>query len=143
LERTGNSDKGSITAFYTVLVAGDDMNEPVADEVRSILDGHIVLSRDLAAQGHYPAIDVLESVSRLMPVVADQPHLHAAAKMREVLATYQKQKDLILLGAYRQGSDPKVDFAISKINAVNAFLKQSNSDRPSAAQAIQQMKGLF
>ncbi len=143
LERTGNSDKGSITAFYTVLVAGDDMNEPVADEVRSILDGHIVLSRELASHGHFPAIDVLESVSRVMPAVTESTHREAATKMREVLATYEKQKDLILLGAYKQGSDPKVDFAISKINAVNSFLRQSVSERQSAAQAIAQMKAMF
>jgi FliI/YscN family ATPase len=143
LERTGNSDRGSITAFYTVLVAGDDMNEPVADEVRSILDGHIVLSRELAAQGHFPAIDVLESVSRVMPAVTDDPHRQAAAKMREVLATYAKQKDLILLGAYRQGSDPKVDFAISKIDAVNSFLQQSTGERPSAAHTIDRLKSIF
>ena len=143
LERTGNSDKGSITGFYTVLVAGDDMNEPVADEVRSILDGHIVLSRELAAQGHFPAIDVLESVSRLMPVVTDNAHRQTAAKMREVLATYAKQKDLVLLGAYRQGSDPKVDFAISKITAVNSFLQQSSDDRSSPAQAFTQMAAIF
>ncbi len=143
LERTGNSDKGSITAFYTVLVAGDDMNEPVADEVRSILDGHIVLSRELSAQGHFPAIDVLESVSRVMPAITDDAHRQAAANLREVLATYAKQKDLILLGAYRQGSDPKVDFAISKIEVVNSFLQQSAGDRPSAAEAVEQLKSIF
>ncbi|MBV8808610.1 MAG: type III secretion system ATPase SctN [Acidobacteriaceae bacterium] len=143
LERTGNSGKGSITAFYTVLVAGDDMNEPVADEVRSILDGHIILSRELAAQGHFPAIDVLESVSRVMPAITDDAQRRAAAKMREVLATYAKQKDLILLGAYRQGSDPKVDFAISKIEAANSFLQQSAGDRLSGAEAVEQLKSIF
>ena len=143
LERTGNSDKGSITAFYTVLVAGDDMNEPVADEVRSILDGHIVLSRDLAAHGHFPAIDVLASVSRVMPAVTDETHRRAAQKMREVLATYEKQKDLVLLGAYKQGSDAKVDFAFSKIEAVNTFLKQATEERISASETIQRMKGMF
>ncbi len=143
LERTGNSDKGSITAFYTVLVAGDDMNEPVADEVRSILDGHIVLSRELAEQGHYPAIDMLASVSRVMSAVTDDSHRQAATKVREVLATYQKQKDLILLGAYKQGSDPRVDFAIAKMTAVTAFLRQSEGDRPGAAQSIAHMKSIF
>lgn len=143
LERTGNSDKGSITAFYTVLVAGDDMNEPVADEVRSILDGHIVLSRDLAAHGHFPAIDVLASVSRVMPAVTDETHRQAAQKMREILAVYEKQKDLVLLGAYKQGSDAKVDLAFSKIEAVNTFLKQSTEERISASEAIQRMKGMF
>src|SRR5215471_7840740 len=116
LERAGNSDRGSITAFYTVLVAGDDMNEPVADEVRSILDGHIILSRDLATQNHYPAIDVLESVSRVMDAVSDAGHRQAAHRMREVLAVYQKQKDLILLGAYQPGADSRLDFAISHID---------------------------
>ena len=143
LERTGNSDRGSITALYTVLVAGDDMNEPVADEVRSILDGHIVLSRELAAQGHFPAIDVLESVSRVMSAITDDAHRQAATKVREILAIYAKQKDLILLGAYRQGSDPKVDFAISKVSAVNSFLQQSLQNRTSAAQAVEQMKAIF
>ncbi len=143
LERTGNSDRGSITAFYTVLVAGDDMNEPVADEVRSILDGHIVMSRELAAQGHFPAIDLLESMSRVMPAITDDAHRQAATKAREVLASYAKHKDLILLGAYRQGSDPKVDFAISKLGAVNSFLQQTVSDRSSAAQAIEQLKSIF
>jgi FliI/YscN family ATPase len=143
LERTGNSERGSITAFYTVLVAGDDMNEPVADEVRSILDGHIVMSRDLAAQGHFPAIDVLESVSRVMPAITDGFHREAAAKAREVLATYTKQKDLILLGAYRPGSDLKVDFAIAKIGAVNSFLQQTVSECSSATQAVEQLKSIF
>jgi FliI/YscN family ATPase len=143
LERTGNSGKGSITAFYTVLVAGDDMNEPVADEVRSILDGHIVLSRDLAAQGHFPAIDPLASVSRVMPAVTDEEHRRAATKMREVLATYEKQKDLILLDAYKKGSDARVDYAVSKINQVQSFLKQKTSERVPAAQTIEQMKRMF
>jgi type III secretion system H+-transporting two-sector ATPase len=143
LERAGNSDCGSITAFYTVLVAGDDMNEPVADEVRSILDGHIVLSRDLAAHGHFPAIDVLESISRVMPAITDGPHREAAAKAREVLAVYAKQKDLILLGAYRPGSDPRVDFAISKIDAVNSFLQQAVTECSSAAHAVEQLKSIL
>ncbi|MBV8069880.1 MAG: type III secretion system ATPase SctN [Acidobacteriaceae bacterium] len=143
LERTGNSDRGSITAFYTVLVAGDDMNEPIADEVRSILDGHIVMSRELAAHGHFPAIDVLESVSRIMPGITDDAHRQAAMTARDVLATYAKQKDLILLGAYRQGSDPKVDFAISKIDAVNSFLQQRVNDCSSAAEALKQLKSMF
>lgn len=124
LERTGNSNKGSITAFYTVLVAGDDMNEPVADEVRSILDGHIILSRKLAASGHYPAIDVSSSVSRVMDTVVDKDHRKAATQFREVLATYEKERDLIVIGAYQKGSDPRVDYAINKIDKVNDYLKQ-------------------
>ncbi len=143
LERTGNSDKGSITAFYTVLVEGDDMTEPIADETRSILDGHIVLSRKLAANNHYPAIDVNESVSRVMTAVAEQPHVEAAGKLREVLATYEAQKDLILIGAYKKGSDPKTDYAISKIEAVNNFLKQKTHEQMSSEAAIQKLKQLF
>src|SRR5262245_44867356 len=143
LERTGNSDKGSITAFYTVLVAGDDMNEPVADEVRSILDGHIILSRDLAAQGHYPAIDALQSVSRVMGTVTDPEHQKLATRVREVLATYEKQKDLILIGAYQKGSDPRVDYAITMIDRVNEFLKQSTTQRNTFAETVQALRELF
>ncbi len=143
LERAGNSDKGSITAFYTVLVAGDDMNEPVADEVRSILDGHIVLSRDLASRGHYPAIDVLQSVSRVMTAVTSEEHLTLAGRLRETLSTYEKQKDLILLGAYERGSDPRVDYAIEKIDAVNAFLKQRVDERASFDETIARLQEVF
>jgi ATP synthase in type III secretion protein N len=143
LERTGNSDKGSITAFYTVLVAGDDMNEPVADEVRSILDGHIVLSRDLAAQSHYPAIDVLQSVSRVMSVVSNAEHQKLASRMREVLATYEKQKDLILIGAYQKGTDPRVDYAIKMIDRINDFLKQSTSERTVFDETVKRLSKIF
>jgi FliI/YscN family ATPase len=143
LERAGNSNMGSITAFYTVLVAGDDMNEPVADEVRSILDGHIILSRELATHGHYPAINVLESVSRVMSAVANKEQLRAASRMREVLATYEKQKDLILLGAYQAGADPRTDYAIAKVDAVTTFLKQATDERSTAAEAIAGMQQLF
>jgi type III secretion system H+-transporting two-sector ATPase len=143
LERTGNSDKGSITAFYTVLVEGDDMTEPIADETRSILDGHVVLSRKLAAQNHYPAIDVNESVSRVMSGIADAQHLESAGRLREVLATYEAQKDLILIGAYKKGSDPKTDFAISRIDAVNNFLKQATHEQMPAEIAIEKLIQLF
>lgn len=143
LERTGNSSKGSITAFYTVLVAGDDMNEPVADEVRSILDGHIILSRRLAASGHYPAIDVSESVSRVMEGIAEDKHKKAARKLREILATYEKQKDLILIGAYQKGSDPRVDYAIAKIDEVNKFLQQGLYERQSFEECVEQLCKLF
>lgn len=143
LERTGNSDKGSITAFYTVLVAGDDMNEPIADEVRSILDGHIVLSRDLAARGHYPAIDVSESISRVMTSIVDPEHVEAARKLREVVAAYEKERDLILIGAYESGSDPRVDYAIEKIEEVNSFLKQGVQDKVNFDETIAQLKGIF
>lgn len=143
LERTGNSDKGSITAFYTVLVEGDDMTEPIADETRSILDGHIVLSRKLAAQNHYPAIDINESVSRVMSGIVEPKHLEAAGRLREVLATYEAQKDLILIGAYQKGSDPKTDYAISKIEEVNNFLKQASNEQMSANEAMQKLIRLF
>jgi len=143
LERAGNSEKGSITAFYTVLVAGDDMNEPVADEVRSILDGHIILSRELAAQGHYPAINVLESVSRVMSAVTDREHRQVATRLRETLATYEKNRDLILIGAYEQGSDPRVDDAIDKIERVNAFLKQETGEKISFEETAASLKEIF
>lgn len=143
LERTGNSDKGSITAFYTVLVAGDDMNEPIADEVRSILDGHVVLSRDLAARGHYPAIDVSESISRVMTAITDPEHQEAARKLREVVAAYEKERDLILIGAYESGSDPRVDYAIEKIEEVNSFLKQGTQDKVDFEDTVGQLKGIF
>ena len=143
LERAGNSDKGSITAFYTVLVAGDDMNEPVADEVRSILDGHIILSRELAAQGHYPAINVLESVSRVMSAVTDKEHRRVATRMREVLATYEKQKDLILLGAYQKGTDPRVDYAIDKIDSITGFLKQATDEKAGFQQTSSRLREMF
>jgi type III secretion protein N (ATPase) len=128
LERTGNSDKGYCTAIYTVLVAGGDMEEPIADEVRGILDGHFILNRALAERNHWPAIDVLASLSRVMSGVASKDHKKAAGKLRETLATYEKQRDLILLGAYQYGSDPKVDFAIDKIDAIESFLKQPTDE---------------
>lgn len=143
LERSGNSDKGSITAFYNVLVSGDDMNEPVADETRSILDGHIVLSRDLAARGHYPAIDVSESISRVMSNIIDPDHLEAARKLREVVAAYEKERDLILIGAYEAGSDPRVDYAIEKIEEVNSFLKQGIEESVDFREMLERLKGIF
>lgn len=143
LERSGNSDKGSITAFYTILVAGDDMNEPVADEVRSILDGHIVLSRAMAARNHYPAIDISESISRVMDSIVDDDHKDAARKVREVIANYEKERDLILIGAYEEGSDPKVDYAIERIEDVNAYLKQGVEEHVPYDEAVDQLKTLF
>ncbi len=124
LERAGNSARGSITALYTVLVAGDDMDEPIADEVRAILDGHIVLSRALAERNHWPAIDVLASLSRTMECIVDGEHRQVAARVRELLATYEQKRDLILLGAYRAGSDARIDTAIAKYEAIAAFLRQ-------------------
>jgi type III secretion protein N (ATPase) len=128
LERTGNSDKGSITALYTVLVSGGDMEEPISDEVRGILDGHIILSRELGARNHWPAIDVLPSLSRVMPAVTDDVHRKAAGKLRELLATYERQRDLILLGAYQAGTDPRTDEAVAKIDSINGFLRQGTHE---------------
>ena len=143
LERTGNSERGSITAFYTVLVEGDDMTEPVADETRSILDGHVVLSRSLAVAGHYPPIDIGQSASRLMSNITDDKHLTAARKLREVLATYEAQKDLILIGAYKKGSDQRTDYALTKLDAVNAFLRQGTHEEAGANSTIAQLQKLF
>ena len=124
LERAGTSAKGTITALYTVLVDGDDMNEPVADAVRSILDGHIVLSRSLAAANQYPAIDVLASVSRVMPDVVTPAHLASASNVRDLMATYKDAEDLVNIGAYVAGSNPKVDLAIGRIDAIRSYLRQ-------------------
>ncbi len=143
LERTGNSADGSITAFYTILVAGDDMNEPVADETRSILDGHIILSRAMAARNHYPAIDISESISRVMTSIVDDEHRDAANNLREVVANYEKERDLILIGAYEEGSDPKVDYAIEKIEEVNNFLKQGVDDHVEFDEAVEMLKDIF
>jgi type III secretion protein N (ATPase) len=143
LERSGNSDKGSITAFYTILVAGDDLNEPVADEVRSILDGHIVLSSELARQHHYPAIDVLASVSRILPNIVDKSHLQLVSTLREVLSNYKKNELLIRIGEYKAGSDKNADFAIKHIDRVHKFLKQQIEEKPSFEDTLRQLKSLF
>ncbi len=143
LERSGNSDKGSITAFYTILVAGDDLNEPVSDETRSILDGHIVLSSDLARQYHYPAIDVLSSISRILTHVATKEHVELIGKVREVLANYKKNELLIRIGEYKPGSDKGADFAIKYIDKVNRFLKQQVGERSSFEETLQQLAALF
>jgi len=143
LERSGNSDKGSITGFYTVLVAGDDMNEPVSDEVRSILDGHIILSNELARQYHYPAIDLLGSVSRIITSIVDKEHLQLIGKIREVLANYKKNELLIRIGEYKPGSDKDADFAIKYIDKVNAFLKQKVDEKCTFQDSLAQLKKLF
>ncbi|VHO04173.1 type III secretion system ATPase SctN [Candidatus Rhabdochlamydia sp. T3358] len=143
LERSGNSEKGSITAFYTILVAGDDLNEPVSDEVRSILDGHIILSRELARQYHYPAIDVLDSVSRIISHIVDKEHLQLIGKVREVLANYKKNELLIRIGEYKPGSDKAADFAIKYIDKVNRFLRQAVDEACSFEETLQQLKMLF
>jgi type III secretion protein N (ATPase) len=143
LERSGNSSKGSITAFYTILVAGDDMNEPVADEVRSILDGHIILSSELARQYHYPAIDVLSSASRVLTNIVDKEHVQLIGKVREVLANYKKIELLIRIGEYKPGSDKGADFAIKYIDKVNRFLKQTVDEKSTFEESMQQLRALF
>ena len=143
LERSGNSDKGSITAFYTILVAGDDLNEPIADEVRSILDGHIILSSELARQYHYPAIDVLSSISRVLPQISDRQRLDLIGKVREVLANYKKNELLIRIGEYKPGSDKNADFALKYIDKVNKFLKQGINDKAPIEDTVRALQGLF
>jgi flagellum-specific ATP synthase len=140
LERAGRfRDKGSITGLYTVLVDGDDLTEPVADSVRSILDGHIVLSRAMAAKNHFPAIDVLNSTSRVMRDIVSTRHLELAGKAREVLARYAEAEDLINIGAYVKGSNPKIDYAISKIDAVNTFLRQNFTETNNLQHSVEQL----
>lgn len=143
MERSGTAEVGSITGFYTILVEGDDFNEPIADQSRSILDGHIILSRDLAAKNHYPAINVMQSVSRIMSNLVSDEHKEAAGKMREVLARYSEAEDLINIGAYVKGSNPKIDDAIAKIDQVNNFLKQGTFDQISFEEMLEQMLGIF
>lgn len=129
LERAGTSDRGSITGLYTVLVDGDDMNEPITDTARSILDGHIMLDRKLAHKNHYPAIDVMQSISRVMSAIATKEHKGYAGKLRNVLATYSDAEDLINIGAYKSGSNPDIDYAIRKIRAVNGYLCQTTDEK--------------
>ena len=143
LERSGNSDKGSITAFYTILVAGDDMNEPVSDEVRSILDGHIILSSELARQYHYPAIDVLASVSRILPSITSEEHRKLIGQVREVLANYKKNELLIRIGEYKPGSDKAADFAIKYVDKVNRYLKQKVDEKCTFEETMEQLQALF
>lgn len=143
MERAGNSGgKGSITAFYTILAEGDDVNDPVADAARSILDGHIVLTRELAAMGHYPAVDILSSISRVMNDIVAPEHRERAMKLKAVLATYKKAYDLISIGAYKEGSDPKVDHAIKVIDKVNNFLRQDISEGVNYDDSLQALFGL-
>lgn len=143
LERAGNSDKGSITGLYTVLVDGDDFNEPITDTARGILDGHIVLSRKLAQMNHYPAIDVLASISRVMSAIATKEHKQMAGKLKNVMATYQEAEDLINIGAYKTGSNKQIDYAISKIDQVNDFLCQSTEDKYDFDEIVDALKQMF
>ena len=140
MERAGNSSKGSITALYTVLVEGDDMTEPIADETRSILDGHIILSRKLAQMNHYPAIDVLQSISRCQNAIITPEHRKAAAHLRTILAKYQEVELLLKIGEYQKGSDAETDEAIAKIDAVNNFLKQGLRETNTYEETIQKLQ---
>ena len=142
LERSGTGDKGSITGLYAVLVDGDDMNEPVADNVRSIVDGHVVLSRRLAAQNHYPPIDILSSLSRVMNEVVDAEHLKAAQRLRSLQATFQEAEDLINIGAYSAGSNPEIDRAIERNPGIRDFLRQGVMEKVDFADTVARMKRL-
>ena len=142
LERAGTSSKGSITGLYNVLVEADDLNEPISDAVRAILDGHIVLSRKLATRNHYPAIAPLESVSRIMNDIVSEQHREAARRVSQILATYTESEDLINIGAYVKGSNKKIDYAISKIEAVNEFLQQGVDDYEEYVSTVEKLKQL-
>ena len=142
MERVGMSHKGSITALYTVLVEGDDMTEPVADETRSILDGHIVLSRRLGAANHYPAVDVLASASRVMNAVIGKEHKAAAGRVRELMAKYAEIELLIKIGEYKPGSDKVTDEAVKKIDRINAFLKQPTHELVAFDETLKLLQGL-
>ena len=143
LERAGMSEKGSITGYYNVLVEGDDLNDPIADTTRAILDGHISLSRELASRNHYPAIDILASVSRLMYDIASKEHYEIAAKARRLISDYSKTEDLINIGAYNKGSSPKIDFAIDRIDGLNNFLTQDIDAKADFPQAFENLKALL
>ncbi|HDM09946.1 MAG TPA: flagellar protein export ATPase FliI [Desulfobacteraceae bacterium] len=144
LERAGtSSNHGTITGLYTVLVEGDDMNEPIADAVRSILDGHIILSRDLAVQNHYPAIDILGSISRVMVDITSKEHRQNASRLREILATYRKAEDLINIGAYVAGSNPRIDYAIKMIERVNRYLRQGIEENVTFEESLEELETLF
>ncbi|MDR0963906.1 MAG: flagellar protein export ATPase FliI [Clostridium sp.] len=143
LERAGRSSGGSITGLYTVLVDGDDFNEPITDTARSILDGHIMLSRKLGHKNHYPAIDILQSISRCMSAIADKEHKKAAGELKNVMATYNEAEDLINIGAYKKGSNPQIDYAISKIDEVNRFLRQETMEKVDFSTSVSMMEALF
>jgi flagellum-specific ATP synthase len=144
LERVGTSEsKGSITGIYTVLVEGDDLSEPVADASRAILDGHIVLARDLAMENHYPSIDVLKSISRVMPDIVDSKHRQLASHFVETLASYKKIEDMVNLGAYKEGSNAKADYAIKIIDSLKGYLKQGMHERRDLGDSLQGLYFLF
>lgn len=143
LERSGNFERGSITGVYTVLVEGDDTNEPIADTVRGILDGHIVLSRKLANANHFPAIDVSASISRLMVEIVSPKHRELASKLRDILSVYEKNEDLLSIGAYKAGTNPRLDYAISKIDQINAFLMQGINESFSYDESLHQLESIL
>ena len=143
LERSGNFERGSITGVYTVLVEGDDTNEPIADTVRGILDGHIVLSRALANANHYPAIDVGASISRLMVEIVDEEHKRLASRLRDIMSVYEKNSDLVAIGAYKAGTNRKLDFALTKIDGINQFLMQGVNEAFSYEETLQQMEQIL
>ncbi len=143
LERAGTKDKGSITGFYTVLVDGDDMTEPIADAVRSILDGHVVLSRKLANKGQFPAVDPLQSVSRVMPDVVTADHRRRAIAFNEILATYGEAEDLINIGAYVKGSNPQIDHSLTKIRFLRNFLKQDMKEKSTFNETVSKLKEII
>ncbi len=143
LERSGNFSRGSITGVYTVLVEGDDTNEPIADTVRGILDGHIVLSRALAHANHYPAIDISASISRLMVEIVSQEHRNLSSRIRDIMSVYEKNADLVAIGAYKPGSNRKLDFALTKIDAVNTFLTQDVNESFTYEQCLTQMEEIL
>lgn len=143
LERAGTSDKGTITGIYTVLVDGDDLDEPISDTVRGILDGHIVLSRDLANKNHYPSIDVLKSISRLMSSIISSEHKQLAAKVKSIMSIYKEAEDLINIGAYVKGNNPQIDEAIKYIYKINEFLKQEVNEKIDYAKALETLEAIF
>lgn len=143
LERTGNFQSGSITGLYTVLVEGDDFNEPICDAMRSILDGHIILSRELASRAVYPPIDVMTSASRVMTSVTDQSHQRLAKKFKELLATYRQAEDLINIGAYKRGSNPKIDEAVARIDEMTGFIKQQIGNSVTVAESVAELRAIF
>jgi flagellum-specific ATP synthase len=142
VERAGNMGTGSITAFYSVLMEGDDQMDPIVDSVRSLLDGHIMLDRRMTSQGHFPAVNILDSLSRLMPAITSKDHMEAAQNLRRLMATYARSEDLIRIGAYQKGSDPELDAAIAKMPALRAFLQQRSSDKPDFAESVARLTEL-
>jgi flagellar biosynthesis/type III secretory pathway ATPase len=142
LERAGTSERGSITGVYSVLVEGDDLDEPIADELRGLLDGHVVLSRALAQRGHFPAVDVPRSLSRLADRLVAPEHARAAATVRGHLSLYEQKRDLIALGAFQKGVDLRLDTALARIDSIEAFLRQTSDERVELAETVLQLQQL-